>query len=139
MNINNILKTFALAFLFAGCSNAVNSQNGSSADNTPQVQNIDEAKFIEMSKDSNTVIIDVRTPGEVAEGYIPGATLFIDINGADFSTKIAALDTNKTYLVYCRSGARSSRAAEHMIDNGFKKVCNLNGGIMNWSGDIKKD
>ncbi|MCG9880521.1 MAG: rhodanese-like domain-containing protein [Bacteroidia bacterium] len=41
-------------------------------------------------------------------------------------------------MVYCRSGARSSRAAEIMQANGFKKVYNLSGGIMGWNGEIIK-
>jgi rhodanese-related sulfurtransferase len=80
----------------------------------------------------------VRTPGEVSEGYIDGATLFIDYNGSNFESKISKLDKSKSYVIYCRSGGRSARASELMASKGFKKLYNLEGGISNWTGTIKK-
>lgn len=136
MTIKKILQSLTLVALLAGCTHSVNSQSGTQP---PKVQNIDQAKFTEMAKDSNTFILDVRTPGEVSEGYIPGTKYFIDINGASFESQISALDTTKTYLVYCRCGARSGRASEYMVNHGFKNVCNLNGGILNWTGPVKRD
>lgn len=100
-------------------------------------KNIDAKTFMEKMADSSTLVIDVRTPGEVQAGYIKGADLFIDINGADFDKKIAELDSTKTYLVYCRSGARSARASSIMVQKGFGSVYNLSGGIMNYPGDIE--
>ena len=129
----------ALSLFAVGCSSNVNSQSGTSGAQTAEVKQIDAAKFMEMAKDSNTIIIDVRTPGEVAEGYIPGTTKFIDYNGADFESQINGLDTGKTYLVYCRSGNRSGKASTYMVEHGFKNVCNLQGGISGWPGEIKKD
>ncbi|MFV1884239.1 MAG: rhodanese-like domain-containing protein [Balneola sp.] len=83
--------------------------------------------------DSDVVILDVRTDEEVSEGMIPNA-IQIDFRGADFKTKIAELDTDKTYVVYCRSGGRSSAASEIMTKElGFKDVKNLEGGYTAWS------
>lgn len=120
-----------------GC--ASNSQNQSS--NTAQkaaFQNIDAKTFEQKAQEPNTVVIDVRTPGEVVDGFIKGTTIFADINGNDFEQKMKALDKSKTYLVYCRSGARSSRAADFMINNGFNNVYNLSGGILGWNGKVEK-
>jgi rhodanese-related sulfurtransferase len=133
MTLKSIFNTLLVAVTMVSCSQNLNSQNGAS------VINIDGAKLTEMAKDSNTVIIDVRTPGEVAEGYIPGATKFMDYNGGKFETEYKSLDTSKTYIIYCRSGMRSSNASNQMIQAGFKKVYNLSGGINNWSGAVKKD
>lgn len=138
MNIKSILVNALVVLSIVSCNQQGNSQSNNS-NNQAEVVNIDASKFAQMSKDSNVVIIDVRTPGEVASGYIPGASKFIDVNSSEFEKQISQLDTNKTYLVYCRSGARSSNASNYMINNGFKKVYNLNGGIMGWPGDIKKD
>ena len=82
--------------------------------------------------------MDVRTPDEIAGGFIKGTTLFADVNGTAFTTEIDKLDKSKTYIVYCRSGARSSTAADIMIKSGFTKVYNLTGGISNWQGEISK-
>lgn len=133
MQLKTIFSALLIAFAVVSCNQTVNSQN------TASVVNIDGAKFVEMAKDSNTVIIDVRTPGEVAEGYIPGTRYFMDYNGGKFESEFKTLDTSKTYIIYCRSGGRSSSASNQMIQSGFKKVYNLSGGISNWSGDIKKD
>lgn len=133
MQLKTIFSALLIAFAVVSCNQTVNSQN------TASVVNIDGAKLVEMAKDSNTVIIDVRTPGEVAEGYIPGATKFMDYNGGKFETEYKSLDTSKTYIIYCRSGMRSSNASNQMVQAGFKKVYNLSGGINNWSGAIKKD
>ena len=80
----------------------------------------------------------MRTPGEVSEGYIDGATLFIDYNGSNFDSKISKLDKSKSYIIYCHSGGRSARAFELMASKGFKKLYNLEGGISGWTGVIKK-
>jgi rhodanese-related sulfurtransferase len=98
---------------------------------------INQEEFNKLAKDTNTVIIDVRTPGEISEGYIPGATLFYDFNDANFESNIEKLDKSKGYVVYCRSGGRSSKAAEILSEKGIKKVYNLDGGISNWTGELK--
>ena len=80
----------------------------------------------------------MRTSIEVASGYIPESEYFIDINGANFEQKIAELDTTKTYVIYCRSGARSGRAASYMSQNSFTEVYNLEGGILDYTGKLKQ-
>jgi rhodanese-related sulfurtransferase len=110
------------------------SQNKSSA----IVENINQEQFQKMLNDNNTVVLDVRTPGEVAQGYIPGTDLFINWEGCCFKEEMSKLDTSKTYLVYCRSGARSGAATNAMAKNGFNKIYNLRGGINNWSGKFDK-
>lgn len=113
------------------------SQQGDKAQQAT-FKNVDAKAFADMIGKPNTVVIDVRTPEEVSQGYIKGATVFADINGSDFAEKINALDKSKTYLVYCRSGARSSNASGYMIKNGFTNVYNLNGGILGWPGNVVK-
>lgn len=102
------------------------------------VQNISQEEFLKIQSEGKALVMDVRTPGEVADGHIKGAAIFADINGSTFQEDIAKLDKSKPYLVYCRSGARSGRAAQMMIDAGFTTVYNLNGGISNWTGDVEK-
>jgi rhodanese-related sulfurtransferase len=102
------------------------------------VKNLSQQDLATKLQDESVVLIDVRTSTEVASGYIPEAEYFIDINGADFEQKIAELDTTKTYVIYCRSGARSGRAASYMSQNGFTEVYNLEGGILNYPGKLKQ-
>jgi rhodanese-related sulfurtransferase len=105
---------------------------------TGKVQQITAADFNKVKTEKNAIVIDVRTPGEVAEGYIDGATKFIDVNGANFATEIAKLDKSAEYIIYCRSGARSMNASNYMVQNGFTNVYNLQGGILGWNGKIVK-
>ena len=77
------------------------------------------------------VIVDVRTPGEYAGGHIAGS-LNIDVNSGSFEEAVNTLDNDKTYLVYCRSGARSANASGIMAELGFTDIYNMNGGINDW-------
>lgn len=101
-------------------------------------KNIKPADVAKITKDESAIIIDVRTPGEVSEGVIEGASMFIDYNGGNFESEIAKLDKSKTYIVYCRSGARSAGASGVMVNNGFQHIYNLEGGIMGWTGNVVK-
>ncbi len=67
------------------------------------------------------VVIDVRSPAEVAEGAIAGATV-LDFNAGEFEAKIGGYDRNAAYLVYCRSGNRSGQAVAIMKELGFTDV-----------------
>ncbi|MDB4787362.1 rhodanese-like domain-containing protein [Flavobacteriales bacterium] len=72
------------------------------------------------------VIIDCRTPSEVAGGMVEGAEV-LDWLGGGFKAKVPALDKSKTYYLYCRSGGRSGQAASFMRDQGFENVFNAGG------------
>lgn len=80
---------------------------------------------------SRLVLIDVRTPEEIANGKINNA-LEIDIKAADFAEKVAKLDKTKQYMVYDYAGGRSKRAMEIMKDLGFKQVYELKDGYKAW-------
>jgi rhodanese-related sulfurtransferase len=71
---------------------------------------------IEMS--TVAAVIDVRTPEEVAGGYLEGALKF-DFQGPNFASEIATLDKSQDYVIYCRSGNRAGGAINFMKQNGF--------------------
>lgn len=78
------------------------------------------------------VVIDVRTPGEFADGHLEGA-VNIDLQDPGFRSAIGALDRHTTYLVYCRSGNRSRTATDYMEQLGFSTIYELDGGIIAWN------
>ena len=89
----------------------------------------------QMKNDDNALMLDVRTPQEFEEGYIPGA-VDIDIYlGQGFLEELGKLDKSKNYYVYCRSGARSGQACAIMNSIGIENAYNLEGGFMNWEGE----
>jgi rhodanese-related sulfurtransferase len=117
-------KVFALIsslLLLVGCSTS-----------TAGATNMDVLDFSKKITESGVVILDVRTPGEFAEGYIEGARM-IDFQGGSFETEITSLDKNATYAVYCRSGNRSGQAVKIMQDAGFLNLFNLEGGVIDWA------
>jgi rhodanese-related sulfurtransferase len=76
-------------------------------------------------------LVDVRTPGETAQGIIEGAGE-VDFRQGDFSEKIAQYDKEKPIFLYCRSGRRSASAANMLGKMGFKEVYDLKGGMLSW-------
>lgn len=90
----------------------------------------------QLANDKNAFILDVRTEEEVEQGYIPNmANLDIHM-GQGFLDELEKLDKTKNYYVYCRSGARSGQACAIMNSIGFENAFNLEGGIMNWEGEV---
>ena len=84
-----------------------------------------------MLNNEHGILLDVRTPQEFAEGHLPGA-INIDYKNEGFSAALDKLDKTKQYEVYCRSGHRSGESAVMMTKKGFKKVYDLEGGILKW-------
>ena len=82
-----------------------------------------------IQNNSNISILDVRSEDEFEDyGYLFDAKL---IPLYLLERKMNSLNKNKIILVYCRSGRRSSLAANLLSKNGFK-VLNLKGGIFSW-------
>lgn len=90
----------------------------------------------QLKNDDNAFILDVRTEDEVEEGYIPNATNIDIYKGQGFIDELEKLDKTKNYYVYCRSGNRSGQACAIMNSLGFKNAYNLEGGFMNWEGEV---
>lgn len=91
------------------------------------VTNLNPEQFLTKSQESGVTVIDVRTAGEYAQGHIANA-LNIDVEAGAFETEIAKLDKGANYAIYCRSGRRSTIAAEKMANAGFTTIFNLQGG-----------
>jgi len=114
-----------LTISFFCCKSSSNSENSKFID-------LDVQQFEEMRVNKDVIVLDVRTPREVAQGTVENAVI-IDIKGNDFDKKIQALDKSKTYLVYCKAGGRSVKACNKMSEQGFPKLYNLKGGYTAWA------
>lgn len=100
-------------------------------------QSVSVKEFETVTADTTVVRLDVRTPAEFAEGHLEGA-LNIDVNSESFiSDAEKNLPKDKTIAVYCRSGRRSKRACDILVDNGFK-VIELDKGYIGWTEAGKK-
>ena len=92
---------------------------------------ITREEFKELITKGNTLVIDVRTQVEFSEAHIKNA-INIDYFSKSFSETISKLDKQKTILVYCAAGGRSTSACSDFKKLGFKKVYNLIGGYDDW-------
>jgi rhodanese-related sulfurtransferase len=84
-----------------------------------------------LKNDPETVVLDVRTPEEFARERLPGA-INIDFLDANFPSEVGKLNRDKTYLVHCASGRRSSQALEVLKELGFESIVHLDGGLNAW-------
>jgi len=105
--------------------------NVSAADKS-EVKHVNAAGASQLLKeDSKVVVLDIRTAAEYQSGHIRGARN-IDFYGDDFAAKLGALEKDKTYLVHCASGGRSTKSLETFKKLGFKSVIHLDGGFKAW-------
>lgn len=137
------MKKILLSFLAAiglsttGCS-AQASQSApsdSSAKSAPSdgIIVLAPQTFINQAKaDTTSIILDVRTSKEYAEGHLAGAQQLDYLNPEAFNAGISKFDKSRTYYIYCRSGKRSHGACQKMKKQGFK-VYDMEGGILNWT------
>ncbi len=143
-----ILMIFLSVFLVAGCKVAEEvglsmekSEQGLEAEAEKDVTNVVETEEISgiisispaevyeiITNDEDYVILDVRTQDEYNEGHLDKA-LLIPVD--DFQKVADILPEDKPIIVYCRSGARSRKAAEILVRNGFSQVYDM-GGILEW-------
>ena len=72
------------------------------------------------------IILDVRTPEEYNKQHLP-YSINIDFHSPNFQEQIAQFDRNKTYLVHCRSGGRSTKTIELMTKLHFRYLYNVQG------------
>ena len=122
---------FLFFFFFLSC---VYSPN-----NTDKMINLSETEWVKLHDESEeSVILDVRTDDEFSTGYIEGAVNIDFYMGNKFISDIDKLDKSKSYFIYCKSGARSGQTCELMKQKGFKKVYNLEGGILGWTGELEE-
>lgn len=105
-------------------------------DKAPYKISADEAaKMIEGNQD--IIVVDVRTLEEYQQGHIKNAKL---LPLTDLEEKAGSVlpDKGKIILVYCRSGRRSSVAADILFNSGYENVYDF-GGMNSWKGEIVKD
>mgnify|MGYP001627196264 CR=1 FL=1 len=88
--------------------------------------------YAELMQQESGVLLDVRTVEEFNEAHLEGAIQLDYYETESFSAALDQMDKSKTYYIYCRSGSRSSNAQSMMAEKGFKKVYNLDGGILAW-------
>ncbi len=84
-------------------------------------------------KINDLVLIDVREPYEWSAGHIEAAT---HIPLAQVPQRLADIPKDKEVVMICRSGGRSGRAQDYLLQNGYTRVKNMVGGMQRWARDV---
>jgi len=100
-----------------------------------RVPQLDTAGLMaQLKAQPKTVVLDVRTPAELALlGHID-APLFFNITRGqlEFQIEVAVPDKATPIVVYCGVSQRSPLAADTLIKLGYKNVKNYRDGYFNW-------
>jgi adenylyltransferase/sulfurtransferase len=91
---------------------------------------VDEAREL-LAGDAPPVLVDTREPAEWSQGHLEGATLVPPATVAERIGEVAR-DRDRPVLLYCRSGARSMKAAKTLKELGYAEPINVAGGILAW-------
>ncbi|MGV3526134.1 MAG: rhodanese-like domain-containing protein [Candidatus Sericytochromatia bacterium] len=92
---------------------------------------VQEAKQWLADPQAKWLLLDLRTPAEIARGHVAGAAP-LNFNAPDFRTRLEQMDRNQPTIIYCQSGNRSGKALEIMREMGFRNVYDVRGGILAW-------
>jgi len=128
-----LIALFGLTFAVSSCQNkpsTTTTTNESGVQVTSKVLTVEEYEKAIANPDIQ--LVDVRTPAEFSSGHIAKA-ININVMDATFTNEISKLDKQKPVYIYCRSGARSQRAAATLMQNGFTQIIDLQGGINSWN------
>lgn len=119
-----------LILLVTGCGQGQPEESG------PVYRNItaEEARQI-MDSGTACVILDVRTQEEYLQSHIPGAIL-IPHDEIEARAEAELPDKDMLILIYCRSGNRSKKAAQILLDLGYTNILEF-GGIMDWPYEVE--
>lgn len=92
---------------------------------------LDEA----LEQHPEAVLIDVRNPEELEEGYIEGShnVPLPQLFPEELPNQIEGLEKDDKIYVYCRSGGRSERAMERLIEAGYTDVTSVDGGYSTYA------
>jgi len=84
--------------------------------------------------DNEFAILDIRTPREFQSGHL-AKSIPIDFYSQTFAGQLNRLDKTKTYLVYCRTGNRSTKSLELFKKLKFRKIYHMASGISAWKSE----
>ena len=111
------------------------SKKDKNIENEMRIKHVSMDEIVQiMNKNTDYIILDVRTIAEYNEGHIPNA-ICIPNETIGNNTISELPDKEQLILIYCRSGNRSKQAAEKLKKLGYTNLIEF-GGIIDWKGEI---
>ncbi len=105
---------------------------GSKKETSDKISVLDKNAYAQAISGNKVQLVDVRTSSEFNSGHIKNAINIDFFNASNFQKSFEKLNKDKPVYVYCRSGARSFKAAKKLVDMGFTQIYDLQGGYMRW-------
>lgn len=121
-NVKTIICLFLSILFFTSCKSKQESNQNEESFKNLTVEEV----IILWEANPDIIVIDVRTPDEIAQTGAIENSINIDFKSSDFKEKISALDKDKEYILFCKSGNRSGQASKIMAEMGFSNINNLN-------------
>ena len=94
---------------------------------------ISQPELIKYLNKPDVTIVDLREPVGFKKSHIPNA---MNIPFEDFQKRYHELDSNKLIVLVCHVGSMGDAGGQLLLQNGFKHVVNLSGGMAKWSGPV---
>lgn len=133
----NIIALFLiLSTLFISGCTTLNKEISSKDQESVKVSKITSEEAKEEMNNRDVIILDVRTEDEYNSGHIENSVL-IPVDDLEDKAEELLVNKEQKILVYCRSGNRSKKAADLLVEMGYTNVYDL-GGIKDWPYEIVK-
>lgn len=118
-----------IVLLFSGCQAASNSAVTSSGAATT-IKEVSPSVAKPAVDKAYSQFIDVRTTEEYASGHAERA---VNIPLDTLTSSLDRLEKNEPVYIICQTGNRSRKAAQILVDAGYKDVYNITGGTTAWA------
>jgi rhodanese-related sulfurtransferase len=106
---------------------------GTKNESSDKIAILDANSYKDAITSKKVQLVDVRTVNEYKGGHIKNAVNIDFFNATGFEKSFEKMNKEKPVYRYCRSGARSQKAARRLVDMGFSKIYDLKGGYSRWS------
>ena len=81
----------------------------------------------------NGLLLDVRESWEYDAAHIDAARHVPMGEIPEFMPELKTMGDEQELLIICKSGGRSGRVMDYLVDQGFTNVYNVSGGMDAWS------
>ena len=123
---------FVLLLMLAACGGQTEAP-ASVADVNAEVLelpgDVDAQTVAAVKERDDVLVLDVREQWEYDAGHIPNIT---HIPMGEIQNRLNEIPTDKTVIITCQSGGRSSQITNLLRENGYNNVHNMTGGIVSW-------
>lgn len=105
---------------------------GSKKETSDKITVLDRDAYADAILAKKVQLVDVRTKNEFGGGHIKNAKNIDFFSATNFRNAFEKMNKEQPVYLYCRSGARSQKAARKLVDMGFSKIYDLRGGYSRW-------